>query len=405
MFLSVCLAAVILCSCSADTAGEDLAAKVTPSDSRYYSFKSGETETPNSYNTYKVSAQGFALNLLSEMTENSGNVFLCPMGLYGQLSLLQNAASGTTQKELKQLTGRNLGLEELNECNGYFFARLEELSGKSCYVSLSADMFVDEDVIVSTDFLQKNADCYSQGIRRLKRDKDAPEKINGYLSEKTQRKLGKLFSSYDGDIDLASTAYLTDKWLCGYRSDEITKGTFSGEKNSDATFMQSTEMFLSGRNCTGFIKDYKNTPCRFIALLPNKGVSVGELARSLNYEEYQKILNSMDIFTICKASLPQFRAEKNVEYKKALRNLGVKSIFSDGDFAGLSFNEKATVSAAGQNLAFSVNAAGSDVKKPSYSNPKKIEAKKEVNLNRPFLFMIIDNESNIPIFEGIISEI
>lgn len=395
----------MLCSCTANTAGEDLTAKVTPNDSRYYSFKVGKTETPNSYNTYKVAAQGFALNMLGAMSDESGNVFISPMALYGQLGLLQNAANAATQKEIKQLVGKNLGVEELNECNGYFFARLEKLSGENSYIGLSADMFINDGIIVSTDFLQKNADSYSQGIRRLSRDENTPEKINGYLSEKTGYNLSGLFTSPDGDIDLSSTAYLKDKWLDGYKTDEITTGTFSGTTDSTATFMHSTELFLKGKNCTGFIKDYKNTPCRFVALLPNEGMSASELAQSLNYEEYQSIIGSMDIFTTCEAYLPQFGAEKSVDFRDALTKSGVNSIFTDGDFAGLSFNQKATVNAAKQHLKFSVNAAGSGTKKPSYSGSTKIEAEKEVSLSRPFVFMIIDNESNIPIFEGIVSEI
>ena len=405
MILTVALSAILLCSCAADAAGEDLTAKVTPSDSRYYSFKVGETNPPNAYNTYKVASQSFALNMLKTMSDEGGNVFLSPMALYGQLGLLQNAANGATQKEIKQLVSKNLGIEELNECNGYFFSRLEELSSENSYVGLSADMFINDGVIVSTDFLQKNADSYSQGVRRLGRDENTPETINEYLSEKTGYDLSGLFTSFDGDIDLSSTAYLKDKWLDGYKSDDITKGTFSGTTDSTATFMHSTELFLKGKNCTGFIRDYKNTPCRFVALLPNEGMTASELAQSLSYDEYQNIIGSMNIFTTCEAYLPQFKAEKSVECRDALARLGVNSIFENGDFAGLSFNQKATVNAANQHLKFSVNAAGSDVKKPGYSGSTKIEAKKEVYLNRPFVFMIIDNESNIPIFEGIVSEI
>lgn len=399
------LAAVILCSCANNTTGEDLTAKVTPNDSRYYSFKIGETKTPSSYNTYKVAAQSFALNMLKSMSDESGNVFVSPAALYGQLGLLQNAANGATQKEIKQLVSKNLGIEELNECNGYFFSRLEELSGESSYISLGADMFINDGVIVSTDFLQNNADSYNQGIRRLGRDENTPEIINEYLSEKTGYDLSGLFTSPDGDIDLASTAYLKDKWLDGYKSADITSDTFSGTTESTASFMHSTELFLEGKNCTGFIKDYKNTPCRFVALLPNEGMSAVELAQSLNYEEYQNIIGSMNIFTTCEAYLPQFKVEKNVEFNGALTDLGAASIFESGDFAGLSFNQKATVNAVNQHIAFSVNAAGSSAKKPHYSDSSKIEAKKEVRLSRPFVFMIIDNESNVPIFEGIVSKI
>lgn len=392
----------MLCSCAgAKTAGEDLTAKVTPSDSRYYSFTVGETGVPSAYNTYKVSAQGFALNLLNTMSEENSNVFLSPMALYGQLGLLQNAANSATQREIKQLTGKNLSLEELNECNGYFFSRLEELSGESTYISLGADMFVNEGVIVSTEFLQTNADCYNQGIHRLKRDESTAKKINEYLSEKAGRDMSTLFNSYDGDIDLASTAYFKDKWLNGYSTDSITTDTFGG---NTATYMHSTELYLKGKSCTGFIKDYKNTPCRFVALLPNEGISVQELCESLTYEEYQNIINSMNIFITCEAYLPKFKASENIEYKDVLTDLGVSSVFGDGDFAGLSFNQRATVSAVNQSLRFSVNAAGSDAKKPVFSGSAKIEAKKEVRLNRPFVFMIIDNESNIPIFEGIVSQ-
>jgi hypothetical protein len=54
-----------------------------------------------------------------------------------------------------------------------------------------------------------------------------------------------------------------------------------GGKFKKTEFLNGTEFYISDKNCEGFIKDLKNTPSKFVAVMPKKG-GVDELLKKLD---------------------------------------------------------------------------------------------------------------------------
>lgn len=406
LVLAVLIITTSLCACANASPGEDLASEVKADENKTYSFKKNESTPPNSYSNYSLTAVSFSSKMLSSLLENNDSAVFSPAALYYQLTLLQNAASGSTREKLNSLTGENIMLSEINECNGYFFSRLKALSKpkKGLYIDINGDMFFNDNVTVGQNFLLQNADYYNQGIFRLDfSDKSSARKINSYLKEKYNNRVSyKNALDKNSGILLIHSAFISDSWLDGYTQKDTSKAVFNGTKGKEnATFLRSTEYYLDGKYCEGFVKDLKTTPAKFVALLP-KNMSVQKLAEKLNGSSFINFMDSMSVFKTCDAYLPVFsdKAEINFANNKKLRFLKEK-----GDYSALSYGEKTNVSDITQSFSFSVSNGGIGNKKiiPSSSTKKKPD--KTVKLNRPFIFAVIDNESNIPVFMGAVSDV
>lgn len=405
IILSVFIFSAVLCACNS-APGEDLASQVKADENKTYSFKNNESTPPNSYSNYQNAAISFSSKTLSSLLESSDSAAFSPSALYYQLTLLQNAASGGTLEKLKSLTGENISISEINECNGYFFSRLKALSKykKGYYIDINGDMFFNKNIPVGQNFLLQNADFFKQGIFRLDfSDKNTEKTINSYIKEKTDNKAGyKKTPEKDSGIVLIDSAFMSDCWLDGYTEKDTSKDVFNGVKGSKtATYLKSTEYYLDGEFCEGFVKDLKNTPSKFVALLP-KNLSVKKLAEKLNGTNFLKFMDSMSVFKTCDAYLPVFSDKAEIDFAE---NNELKFLKENGNYSSLSYSAKTKVSDISQSFEFSVSKGGIGNEKIVSSSSTKKSPDKTVKLNRPFIFAVIDNESNIPVFMGAVSDI
>ena len=147
-----------------------------------------------------------------------------------------------------------------------------------------------------------------------------------------------------------------------------------------------------------------------MGLLPNKGVTVAELLEGLDGEGLGALLAPREN-TVVRASLPKFTSSYEVELSGALRMLGVTDAFDAGaaDFsrmgssdAGALFigsvlhktfidvDEEGTRAAAATVTAMDGGAA------PIEEEPEV----KEVVLDRPFVYLIVDAHTMTPVFIG-----
>ena len=382
--ISLILAAVILASCALSE-NDSLSADTKPEEGATYGY-TNETASPSSYSEYRTAATDFSLEMLRNAYDGKDTV-IPTAGLYSSLSLLNNIASGTTQLELKTLLGKKASATAINEGNGYFVSRLEAIKTKKASVKLDNNIFFEENTPVSGSVLRTNVSYYNHGLFKLNfSDSSSLDKANGYISEKSGGKAKELLSALSGNMTLSGTTVISDSWL----------GCFD-ESGSD--MLTGTEYLLKGQSCKGFIKDFKGTPCKFVALLPDKDVS--DLLKALNSESYSEIIESMNIFKTADVSIAPFKLESCEDYSGLVKKSGVSEIFGDGSFSGLTFRKTASTGAVAQYCSVNINAAGVNTSDKVKAKSKKQEAETKLSFDRPYVFFIIDNESNIPIISGI----
>jgi serpin B len=144
-------------------------------------------------------------------------------------------------------------------------------------------------------------------------------------------------------------------------------------------------------------------------MLPNEGVTVSQYVDSLTGEHLRDLLNNSEDLTVF-ASIPKFETEYNIEMSEVLQEMGMTDAF---DWQVADFSKLGTYEADGMNICISRvlhktfisvseqgTKAGAATSVEMAYGASAIQDFKEVVLDRPFVYMLIDCETNLPFFIG-----
>ena len=147
------------------------------------------------------------------------------------------------------------------------------------------------------------------------------------------------------------------------------------------------------------------------ALLPDEGLEVSDF---INLLDGKIIINAVknqrndEVY----ASIPKFAFEYSKELSEVLKELGIKDAF-DADFAefsslGQSRDGNIFINRVIHKTKIEVDERGTKagaVTVVQAPGSAALTEPKKVYLNRPFFFMIVDNEFNMPIFMGVLNDV
>jgi serpin B len=206
------------------------------------------------------------------------------------------------------------------------------------------------------------------------------------------------------------------KWEEKYDGEDIEEGIFT-KADSDTqtvTFMSSTEnKYIKDGNAKGFIKYYKDQKYAFAALLPDEDINLSEYIKSLNGDRLYNLL-SFPEETDVKVKIPQFETEYSNKMNDTLKNMGMGRAFDIrlAQFQGIgsSTQDNIFIGDVIHKTFISVGeegtkaAAATAVIMDDFSG-SAVDSTPTVYLDRPFVYMLIDTENNIPFFIGTMNEI
>lgn len=418
-----------------ETLSKDYTRSTDPTEN--YNYNDGATNAPSVYNNYASYITNFELKMFRNyysLAEDKNNSFvISPVSTVLQLGLLANGASGNTQDEISLALGGDLTLENINQCSSYFKSRMEavsksessevdELSGKTEeatkaeYVKLENNLFFNDTSDIKTKFLQTNASFYGEDIFRFMfSDENALTKINGHFSDFTEN---DAMSKLDENQTLISitASDISDLWLNQYAETDIEKGAFnatSGER--EVNYMTSYESYIKSDTAQGVIKYTSKNPLKLMLVMPNENITFEEYISDFNNLEYSNLIDSFNITENVNAVIPEFSINSDGTAKplsESLAESGLYTLFTeDATFSEMShsndlmFNEMYEITPS-----ISVNRAGisgtvaNDGKASLTKHNKEVEkADTTLKFDRPFIFLLIDNESNIPVYIGTVN--
>ncbi len=360
-----------------------------------------------------------SLNLLRELnTDEDENTLISPLSIISALGMTTNGAGGQTLEELEEFLGMNIG--SLNE---FMYSYTRYLPSDEKYkVNLANSIwFKDEPTLeVKKEFLQTNKNYYDIDIYKSNFDESTKDDINNWVSKETDGQIEDILEeapSEDTVMYLVNALSFDAEWDRIYKENEIREGEFISEDGDreEVDFMNSNEYgYIELDNAKGVIKPYADNKYSFVAVLPEEGHTVSELVKNLDGKTLnQAIKNKSDEKVI--TSIPKFEFEYDVKLNDSLKNLGVKDAFSGekADFTNMAVSQEGNIfiDKVIHKTKIEVDEKGTKAGAATVVEMVKESALeespdvKEVILNRPFMFMIIDNEFNIPIFAGIVNEI
>lgn len=358
----------------------------------------------------------FGLRTLRQcLEEEPGNTMISPLSILCALGMTANGAKGETLSQMEGVFG--LSLEELREYLAVYVSALPSSEDASFHAANSL-WLKDQGLSVKQEFLQANADYFGADAYKIPFDSGTLEQINGWVNENTHGMIPKILE----ELDPLTVAVLVNalafegKWEETYEDIQVHDGVFTKEDGTSQSvkMMYSAESrYLEDETAAGFLKYYKGGDYAFAALLPEEGVSVREYLSSLSGEKLHDLLESAQE-TEVSAGIPKFTSDYSALLNDLLADMGMTDAFDRNlaDFSGLGTME------SGDNIYISKvlhkthiavdeqgTKAGAVTAVVAEAGSAMVEEPKRVILDRPFLYMIIDCQANVPIFLGTVSEI
>jgi len=405
-FFLVCAMGVNLSGCTTGAQPRNLMEDMTPN----------KVSALDDLSSQNADAIDFAIRLFKASEESGKNTLISPLSVLCALAMTANGAEEETLEQMEAVLG--MTTEELNQ---YLYSYMENLpQGEKYKLSLANSIWFTEDerFRVNPDFLQTNADYYRADIFKTPFNDQTCRDINHWVEESTDGMIPEILDQIPDEaiMYLVNALAFEAEWMEAYEEHRVRGGKFTREDGTeqDAEFMHGTDhVYLEDENATGFMKYYQGGKYAFVAMLPKEGVSVTDYVASLDGESLHMLLSNPQYETVITA-IPKFETEYEVEMSAILQAMGMTDAFDVclADFSGLGTHTDGNIyiSRVLHKTFISVGEKGTkmgaatSVEMAAGSAAPSVEPKK-VNLDRPFVYMLVDRENNMPFSIGTMMDV
>lgn len=361
-------------------------------------------------------ASDFAVRLFKGCYDGK-NTLISPLSVFTALSMTVNGAQGETLRQMEKV----LGLSQ-DELNVYLYSYLKNLpQGEKYKLSIANSIwFTDDDrFTVNENFLQINATYYGADMYKAPFNRSTLGDINSWVKDKTDGMIPKILNEIPPDaiMYIINALAFEAEWSDIYEHNQVRNGDFTKEDGTkqNAKFMYSSEAtYLEDENATGFVKYYRGRKYAFVAMLPNEDVSISDYIASLDGKKVREMLEEPQYYSTVYAAIPKFETEYDIEMSKVLSSMGMTDAFdaANADFRelGTSSDGNIFISRVLHKTYISVGEKGTKAGAVTVIETKDGASAMEgepkyVYLDRPFVYMLIDCENNVPFFIGAMTDI
>lgn len=359
-----------------------------------------------------VEVKDFSVRLFRESYQEEQDTLISPVSILYALGMTANGADSKTLSQMEAVFGT-----DISNLNRYLYQYEQELPNDESYrLSMANSIWLkdDENLEVKKEFLETNRAWYDADVYQAPFDGKTLENINAWVKNHTDGKIEQILDKIPEDavLYLINALAFDAKWSETYEAHQVRESLFTKENGQKVTkeFLYGEEyQYLEDEQTTGFIKYYKGNKYAFVALLPKEGITMEEYVQSLSGEKLDALLENTESIPV-DTSLPKFEAEYEVEMSDILSSMGMTDAFSpaEADFTrmatalhniyigrvlhktNLKVSEEGTEAGAATVVEMLEECAAEE-------GPQE---RKTVYLDRPFVYLLIDCDEQLPIFIG-----
>ncbi|SMP63993.1 serpin family protein [Anoxynatronum buryatiense] len=359
----------------------------------------------------------FGFELYRNLVTLEDNIMISPTSIYTALAMTINGAGGETFEAMADMLGmESEALEKFNRNNLARLYKLQE-ADPDVIINIANSLWMKEGEAFDQDFVDRNQRYYNASAKALDFGAEASvDVINSWVNDRTD---GLIEDIVEYPIDpntilfLINAVYFQGDWTDPFNTDLTSNDFFNGPEGEipDVPFMNRNDEFdyleKEGAFQAVRLPYGESERLAMVVFLPDENSSLLELAADLNMENWNQWREEFQTYQ-GHLRLPRFSMEYEEKLNDVLKLMGMKVAFdpAKSDFYGMvtrnegprlyisevkhkSFidvDEKGTEAAAVTSVEIRVESAMIDFF--------------EMNVNRPFFFMIHDRETNEVLFTG-----
>lgn len=344
-------------------------------------------------------SRGFAWNLNSLMPQDE-NYVLSPFSIKMALAMAAMGAEGATRDEiLKVLEIKDL--QQYSQLAGQVIKEYGE--NQDVEINIANSIWLNTDYYPGVDFsnsFQEQVATYFDAYSEKVNNRNAAEKINSWVNDKTNGLIKELVSDNDFLACLVNAIYFKGEWEERFSASETRKDEFTDRNNkkSEIDFM----------NMTGLFNYYEDPYVRMLEL-PYKDKKTAMYIALPGSRELD-LMKSIEKMTKrrVQVSLPKFKTEFDITLCDSLSRLGIQTAFDEykADFKKMfsEMPENAFISDVIHKAFITVDEAGTEAAAATGIKMQltsvQVDEPVLFKADRPFTYFIRDNVNGEILFLG-----
>ncbi|MFN4292959.1 MAG: serpin family protein [Thermoflexales bacterium] len=362
----------------------------------------------------------FALDLFRRVVRQDAdkNVFISPANIAIALAMTANGARGETlQAMLAAMGNEGATLEAMNADYAALQALLRR-EDPGLVLTIANSLWARAGVPFNADFLQRTRRFYDAEISELDfAQPDAPDVINGWVSDKTNGKIQGIVNDIPPDavLFLISAIYFNGAWQTPFKAEltqDLPFNLLDGSQKQTPTMARSGVFeYLKGSDFQAVRLPYAGNTLQMVVFLPDEGRTLAEFESMLTSENWAT-WRAQFAPKQGQLLLPRFKATYDITLNDALQAMGMAVAFDPykADFSGMRPIPPVVFISRVRHLAYvDVNETGTEAAAATsvqmgVTSAMPTEDAFTMRVDRPFCFVIEDSHTGSLIFIGAIVE-
>lgn len=430
VFLSVTVTAALLAGCTAKSSTAVSVIRGVEKGEEAQTMQKTETVNLSEKNKRQIAidytietyqpVQNFGFSLFWEHTSET-NPVLSPVSAYIALTMAGEGAEGNTKQEFRNvLSNKECSLDDDMTVMSDSMMNLLPKKTENLTLELANSAWIDDEFTVNEDWTGKVTSLYdAQAYQTKVASEEAMNAMNDWVSENTH---GLIPQMIDQPLDketrmvLFNTLYFKGKWQKPF----MMEATYDEDFHvSDTETVQVPMMhqfseyydFIETDEVKGIVMPYQDSNLAFVGLLPQGegGRSVRDIS-GITPEGLSYLLADRKPMLV-NVKLPKFEVSFDKILNDSLKNIGLVDAFDEekADFSSLGTTDSGRpvyISLVRQKAVVKLDEEGTQAAAATEaammeSCALEVEEPIEVSFDKPFLYFIMDMETELPLFVGI----
>jgi serpin B len=360
---------------------------------------------------------GFAFDLFERIAQEQPgkNICISPLSVSMVLQMIDHGAVGATKQEMDRvLHVDDLPADALNSASANLNQSLKSLTNVT--LELANAIWYKSGIPLKPEFVSVNREFFAAELGAV--DFDSPQSaqiINGWAERSTHGKIQDVVRwPFDPAtrVVLANAIYFKGKWARPFDGKDTKPHLFSladGHQKEVPTMWQRGRFaYQNGDDFQAVRLPYAGRRLWMEVFLPATNSSLTKLLFHFqNAPERNKMLAAF-FEGEGTLALPRFKLEYSIGLNESLQALGMKRAFHGADFSLMS-DEPLEVSEVKQKSYVEVNEEGTEAAAVTTGIMQTTAVLQprppfEMMVDRPFLFLIGDHQTQSILFMGIVND-
>jgi serpin B len=382
--------------------------------------------TSDTVETLAQSSTAFGFDLYRRQCQKPGNLVMSPASLTTALTMTWAGAQGETAAQMRKVLHLEGTADDVIATSGRLTRSLQDPS-RPVVLRIANQLFSEKTYELAPAYMEMTREAFEAPVELLD-FQEAPEPsrahINRWVESKTERRIQNLIPSggieSDTRLVLVNAIYFLGDWGRPFEREATHPALFhlSASESKRVPTMHQTGRFLIAEKDGVTVLDlpYQGGELSMILLVPDEVDGLAALESTLDSQRLDTLTSEMENDRIYLA-LPKFDVNpaESLSLGEDLVELGMPLAFDPerADFSGIanpsSFSEGLVISNVFHKGFVRVDEKGTEAAAATAVGMKARglsmeEPPRELKVDRPFLFLILDNASGLVLFLGRVTD-